>query len=231
MAGAVGRLLMRCRVDGAARIRMTGPCGATGPILVQVNTQAMNTPIRVQCLTRGRGDALPVLLRLERQLRTARGTWTPRPWPDPARLPLDSSGRGILLRRKTPALRTTEPLNAAIVMNSMDYDVHLFTDSETAEDAIVYRAQPSGLRLARQHRVHPPSTATVGAARPGPLITTSRPAPVRTESEAVGRLCRHGLPFLFYTDRNTGRGFLMYRRYDNDLGLIAPVRDTVAPWS
>jgi hypothetical protein len=32
---------------------------------------------------------------------------------------------------------------------AMDYDVHLFTDAATGEDAVVYRAGPSGLRLAR----------------------------------------------------------------------------------
>lgn len=34
-------------------------------------------------------------------------------------------------------------------LNAMDYDVHLFTDAATGEDAVVYRAGPSGLRLAR----------------------------------------------------------------------------------
>ncbi|MFD6357036.1 sigma 54 modulation/S30EA ribosomal C-terminal domain-containing protein [Nocardia tengchongensis] len=222
VAGAVGRLLMRYRLDRSARIRMTGPNCDTGPILVQVNTQPAGTSIRVQTLTHGRGDALPVLVRLERQLRTVRKAWSPRPWPDPTRPPLDAPGPGILLRRKTVAVQAIDPLTAAVVMDVMDYDVHLFTDVETGEDAIVYRAQPSGLRLARQHCVHPPRTAVVAAATPVPLITCPRPAPVLTEHEAADRVREHGLPFAFYTDFDTGRGHLVYRRYDSGLGLITP---------
>lgn len=225
VAGAVGRLLMRYRVDRSARIRMTGANCDAAPILVQVNTQPAGSSIRVQTLTNGRGDALPVLVRLERQLRTLRKAWSPRPWPDPARPLLDAPGPGILLRRKTIALQTAEPLTAAVVMDAMDYDVHLFTDAETGEDAIVYRARPSELRLARQHSVHPPHTATVG---PVPLITAPRPAPVLTEHEAAERVREHGLPFLFYTDLDTGRGHLVYRRYDSGLGLITPGYDAPA---
>ncbi|MGV9668900.1 sigma 54 modulation/S30EA ribosomal C-terminal domain-containing protein [Nocardia niigatensis] len=228
VAGAVGRLLMRFRVDPTARIRMTGPNCDSGPILVQVNAQPAGTPIRVQTLTYGRGDALPVLVRLERQLWTVREARSPRPWPDPTRPPLDAPGPGILMCRKTVALQTAEPLTAAVVMDAMDYDVHLFTDADTGDDAIVYRAQPSGLRLARQHCVHPPRTAAVAAATPVPLITCPRPAPVLTEHEAADRVREHGLPFLFYTDLDTGRGHLTYRRYDSGLGLITPAFDAGA---
>jgi hypothetical protein len=36
-------------------------------------------------------------------------------------------------------------------------------------------------------------------------------------------LCRSGLPFLFCTDPDSGRGGLLYRRHDGDLALVAPV--------
>ncbi|WP_317743409.1 sigma 54 modulation/S30EA ribosomal C-terminal domain-containing protein [Nocardia seriolae] len=229
VAGAVGRLLMRFRVDRSARIRMTASQPDKGPILVQVNLRPAGTPVRVQTLTHGPGDALPVLVRLERQLRTVRRAWSPRPWPDPTRSSLDAPGPGILVRRKAFALQTVEPLTAAVAMDAMDYDVYLFADAETGEDAIVYRALPSGLRLARQRGVHPPRAAMVSATVPVPLITCSRPAPVLTESEAGDRVREHGLPFLFYSDPDTARGHLMYRRYDSGLGLITPVDTTTSP--
>ncbi|MFD7842246.1 sigma 54 modulation/S30EA ribosomal C-terminal domain-containing protein [Nocardia sp. NPDC059764] len=225
VAGSVGRLLMRCRVDGSARIRMTASDCDGGPILAQVNTEPAGTPVRVQTIIQGHGDALPVLIRLERQLRTVRKAWSPRPWPDPARAPLDAPGPGILVRRKTVALHTTEPLTAALIMDTMDYDVHLFTDAETDQEAIVYRAQPSGLRLARQHHVHPPRAAVAAGAAPIPLTTCPHPALALTEPEAADRVREHGLPFLFYTDLDTGRGHLVYRRYDTGLGLIRPAVD------
>jgi hypothetical protein len=31
-------------------------------------------------------------------------------------------------------------------MDAMDYDVHLFTDADSGEDAVVFRAQDSGHR-------------------------------------------------------------------------------------
>jgi hypothetical protein len=118
-------------------------------------------------------------------------------------------------------------LQAVAVMDAMDYDVHLFTDAETREEAVVYRAGPSGLRLARQHRMYPPgwSWLSTAAVPPVPLIVNSRPTPTLSEAAAVGRLCEHGLRFLFFTDPATGRGQLVYPRYDGNLGLVTPIGD------
>mgnify|MGYP007061293597 CR=1 FL=1 len=109
-------------------------------------------------------------------------------------------------------------------MDAMDYDVHLFTDAETGEDAVVYRGGPSGLRLARQHTMYPPgwSWSPSTTIPPVPLIVNSLPTPVLSEVEAVGRVCEHGLRFLFFTDDATGRGRLLYLRYDGRLGLLTP---------
>ncbi|MEV4129547.1 hypothetical protein [Nocardia sp. NPDC049707] len=48
-------------------------------------------------------------------------------------------------------------------------------------------------------------------------------APLLSEAQAVDLLCRDGLAFLFFTDSRSGRGHLLYRRYDADPGLITPV--------
>lgn len=218
-AGAVGRLLRRNHVHGGARLRITGPNYESGPLLIQVNLHIGDTPARIQTPTQGHGDALPAVVRLERQIKALRAPWRPRPWPDPSRRPLDSPGPGEPTRRKSVSLTTGRPLTAAAVMDAMDYDVHLFTDADTGEDAVIYRAGPRGLRLARQYSVHPPRSTTDG---PEPLTINPRPAPVVTETQAAARVCEYGLPFLFYTDPNSGRGHVMYRRYDADLTLITP---------
>lgn len=94
---------------------------------------------------------------------------------------------------------------------------------------MVYRAGPSGLRLARQHHVFPQDGHVVAPQPPPvPLIVNSRPTPVLTEAAAVDRAREHGLPFLFFTDQATGRGQLLYSRYDGNLGLITPTGDGVA---
>ncbi|MGY2063251.1 sigma 54 modulation/S30EA ribosomal C-terminal domain-containing protein, partial [Nocardia gipuzkoensis] len=74
-----------------------------------------------------------------------------------------------------------------------------------------------------QHRVHPPSATTKG---PALFIVNPRPAMALNEDEAVDRLGEHGLPFLFYTDPGTGRGNLLYRRYDANMGLTTPDSDS-----
>ncbi|MGW4066388.1 sigma 54 modulation/S30EA ribosomal C-terminal domain-containing protein [Nocardia grenadensis] len=215
-AGAVGRLLERLDVPGGARLRITAP--ERGPLVIQVNLRIAGGAARVQTLTRRDGDALSTVRRLEWQITALRGVWRPRPWPDPTRQPLDTPGPGELVRRKPVPVVRCHPSTAAAVMDAMDYDTHLFVDADTGEDAIVYRAGPSGLRLAHCHSVHPPPAPSGAWA----CTVNPRPAPPLTEAGAVARLCKYGLPFLFYTDPGTGRGRLLYRRYDTDLALVLP---------
>ncbi len=61
---------------------------------------------------------------------------------------LSASAEAVIDRRKPVVLQRASPLGAVVVMDAMDYDVHLFTDAETGEDAVVYRAGPSRQRLA-----------------------------------------------------------------------------------
>ncbi|GAA4470741.1 hypothetical protein GCM10023170_088060 [Phytohabitans houttuyneae] len=102
-------------------------------------------------------------------------------------------------------------------MNAMDFDVALYTDAESGEEAIVYRAGPTGLCLSRQRSANPPSMPVTL-----PLTIDPRRVPRLTAAQAAHRLAEGWLPFVFFTDRRTRRGNLLYRRYDGDLGLIAP---------
>ncbi|MGS2811376.1 sigma 54 modulation/S30EA ribosomal C-terminal domain-containing protein [Nocardia sp. MW-W600-9] len=218
-AGAVARLLRKHGVTGGARLRIAGAQGGDPPMLVQVNL-SIGGPARIQVPTSGPGDALPVVTRVEESLTRRGSSWRPRPWPDPARPALEVAAPGRLARRKTVVPARCGPAAAAQVMDAMDYDAHLFVDAETGQDAVVYRAGPSGVRLARQRELRPPCGG-FGADIP-PIILTPRCAPVLAESEAMSRVAEYGLPFLFYTDASRGRGQLLYRRYDADLTLLTP---------
>ncbi|MFQ6394084.1 sigma 54 modulation/S30EA ribosomal C-terminal domain-containing protein [Nocardia sp. KC 131] len=227
---AIGRVLRRHHVDSAARVRVTVPPDATEPTLVQANIRFHDTPTRVQ-VTGPRGFAVTFAVeRLDRQIARL-ATSQARPWPDPARPPLARvTETRPIARRKLCALLTGTPTEATAVLDAMDYDAYLFTDSDTGEDAIVHWEESLGVRLTRQHAIVAPSVPAPQEEAPLtvnslPLTVDSGPTPILSEDEAAARLCGGGLPFLFFTDQGTGRGRLLYRRYDGDLTIVVPTDD------
>ncbi len=220
-AAAIEAVLRRHRLEAdGARVRMTVSACGHGPALVQVNLRVCGAQARVQIP--GPSTAMAVAsaaARLDRQIRRLTTAWEPWAWPDPLRRSLGVPLPGRIARVKDFRLHAGVPCQATAAMNAMDYDVYLFTDSETGEDAIVYRAGPTGVRLARQHSMHPSAMHVTL-----PLTVNPRTTPTLTADYAAHRLAEAWLPFLFYTDLGTGRGHLLYRRYDGDLGLIRPAQ-------
>jgi hypothetical protein len=226
VAAAVGRVLAHRGITGGARVRLSDANCADGPMLVQVNLWVRDTAVRMQVVAAGIDDLPPALARLDRQIVRMRAAWRPRPWPDQTRQALTAPAAAMITRRKRATLLCGTPMQAVAVMDAKDYDAHLFTDAETGEDAVVYRAGPSGLRLARQRHMYPPGwswSPATPSAPPVPLIVNSRPTPALWEADAVHRLCAHSLRFVFFTDPASGRGQLLYPRYDGNLGLITPI--------
>lgn len=122
-----------------------------------------------------------------------------------------------ILRHKAFTLAVATPDEAAFDMDAMDYDFHLFTDPDTGRDSVIYRAGPTGYRVA----------GTAAAAKPAgpaamPLTVSSAPAPCLAISEAIERLELTGQPFVFFVDADTERGNILYHRYDGHYGLITP---------
>ncbi|WP_433520200.1 sigma 54 modulation/S30EA ribosomal C-terminal domain-containing protein [Nocardia pseudovaccinii] len=215
---AIDRALRCQHADVPARVRLTGPPCGEGPTLAQANVVFGNVPVRVQ--VPGPGEFIATFLadRLDRQLSRLNAEAVLRYWPDPARPPLAGpTDEKPIVRRKHCALLTGTPDEAVRAMDAMDYDAYLYTDAETGEDAIVYWAGPLGVRLSRQHRQQPPESASAS-----PLTMNPHPTPRLTEAEAAARLCRYGLPFLFFTDPSSRRGRLLYRRYDGALAIVLP---------
>ncbi|MER7506609.1 sigma 54 modulation/S30EA ribosomal C-terminal domain-containing protein [Nonomuraea pusilla] len=127
----------------------------------------------------------------------------------------------MIVRRKTYALERAIPDEAVFDMEQSDYDFHLFTEAATGQDSVVYRAGPrsrgDGYRMAQLD----PRPGLLGPVRAA-LTVSPVPAPVLTEQEAVERLEFTGRPFVFYADAATGRGCVLYHRYDGHYGLITP---------
>lgn len=116
-----------------------------------------------------------------------------------------------IVRRKTFALAPMTPDEAAYEMGLLGHDFYLFTDSRSGRDAVVY-VDGEGRFAIRGEAVPNDQSAS--------LVEMVGSAPMLSESEAVARLDLSGEPFVFYLDRETGRGRVLYLRYDGHYGLI-----------
>ncbi len=209
-------------VDGL-RIRLTE---TGGRVVAQVNARAARRPIRVQVAAATFDQATDDLAgRLTGRILEAAACWSPRPWPNgdmsvPSRVPPGERalGPGLLTRIKPVPLAACPPEVAVSVMDLMDYPVHAFIDADTGLDAIVYRAGPAGYRLARLRPAPPPAPNVI------PLTADPLPPPTVTPEQAITRLEDTGLGYLFFIGPDTGRGQLLYRRFDSRYGLLHGAR-------
>ncbi|GAA1403052.1 dormancy-associated translation inhibitor [Kitasatospora putterlickiae] len=248
VVGGADALVESLRVR-VGTIGATGSPGATGSlggadeagVLTQVNAEVDGRRIRVQEAAADLGEALDRLAEgLRARMNAVTSGWTPRPWPRRTRalLTADAPGAAVagtavagsavarselpypagpqrVVRRKRAQLVWCSPDAAARTMDAMDYDIHLFTDPATETDAVVYRVGPTGYRLARTVAAGPPTRPAV------PLTLSPCGAPELTEDQAVDRLNGAELPYLFFAQPGSGRGRVLYRRFDGGLGLIA----------
>jgi hypothetical protein len=127
--------------------------------------------------------------------------------------PIDERG---VVRHKSYGLARMTPDEAAADMELLDYDFHLFTELSTSQDSVVYRAD-DGYRMAQMH----PKTDRLGPTDTD-FTVSELPAPKLDLPEAETRLEAFGQPFLFFVNAQSGRGNLIYHRYDGDYGLITP---------
>ncbi|SDM35674.1 ribosome hibernation promotion factor [Allokutzneria albata] len=101
-----------------------------------------------------------------------------------------------LVRRKTYAPEPMSITDARTDMGLLDHDFYLFVDRETGRDTVI------------THDDHAVLDAAV--------------APVLPLVHAIERLDLSNEPFVFFVDVDTGRGSLVYLRYDGHYGLISP---------
>lgn len=220
-----------------ARVRLTlsADPARPRPLIAQATLDVNGRPVRAQVAGTGVTQALGLLRdalarqmgRLAEHWESRRGRlpstepheWrhTSEPTHRPEYFPRPADERQVV-RHKTVELARATTDEAAFDLDLMDYDFHLFTDLDTDQDSVLYRAGPTGYRLA-QVSPDPERRWTTAV----PLTLSERPAPTLSLAEAIDRLGATGLPFLFYADRGTGRGHVLYRRYDGHYGLITPV--------
>jgi ribosome-associated translation inhibitor RaiA len=220
-----------------ARVKLTMAAdpAVERPAIVQANIDLNGQPVRAQAVAATMRDAIEMMsdklrVQLERAARNwarLRGGQAPRAgttgeWRHQSapsqRLPyfprpLDERG---VVRHKSYGLSKLTPDEAAADMELLDYDFHLFTERSTSQDSVVYRAS-HGYRMA-QVRPKPDRLGPMA----GVFSVSEVPAPRLDIGEAETRLEAFGQPFLFFVNAASGRGNLIYHRYDGDYGLITP---------
>ncbi|MFD2420308.1 sigma 54 modulation/S30EA ribosomal C-terminal domain-containing protein [Amycolatopsis pigmentata] len=97
-------------------------------------------------------------------------------------------------------------------LKALGYQFHLFTDTSTGQDCVLYRTT-GGYRL-EQVNTQPPVPLD------GLVTVSPHPAARLTLAEARERFDLEGRPFLFFADSATARGAVLYQRDDGDLGLV-----------
>jgi ribosome-associated translation inhibitor RaiA len=222
-----------------ARIRLTrsGDPARELPVIIQVNLDVNGRLVRAQVAARSAHEAIDLVHdRVRRRLEGLARDWQARrggmptaephewrhgrqPARHPDHYPRPAEDRQVV-RHKTYELATATPDEAAFDMDLMDYEFHLFTDAGCGRDAVVYRAGPTGYRLAFVGG--PPAHLATPTAVP--VTVSSRPPPPLSLAEAINQLNGTGRPFLFFADPGSGRGRVLYRRYDGHYGLIIPAR-------
>ncbi len=153
-----------------------------------------------------------------------------------------------LVRHKTFVVDDMTPDEAAFDMEQLDYDFHLFRDLASGRDALLVRdvdgyrldrlgpadgelaaparppggdaGQGSGARGAASLATAPNSALTSINGRE--VVERAEPAPVLSVAEAIERMDSGGERLVFFANATTGRGTVLYRRYDGHYGLISP---------
>lgn len=218
-----------------ARVRLTRYAGRDLPmqVVAQVNVVVADRMVRAQLSAPTADEAIDGaaaglrwrLNRLGRRLAAERsgdvgptpGGWRPVYLPTPAGLLNPRNRPRKLVRAKSCRLAVQDADAAAFTMELRDYPFHLFADDATGAESLLYRGGPTGYRLLRTVAGPDPRGVTV------PLSVRGWPAPVLPVARAVEVLnSTPARSFVFFTDPSTGRGRVLYRRYDGDLAMLSP---------
>lgn len=121
-----------------------------------------------------------------------------------------------VVRHKTFALRPMTADEASLDLELLGHDFYLFTEVHTGLDAVLHVLE--GGRL----RVHFGGDGTDRPADCDATIAMGEPGVVLTLADAEERLDVGHEQMVFFVDADSGRGQVVYRRYDGHYGLITP---------
>ena len=125
--------------------------------------------------------------------------------------------RRALIRTHT---KLTSPAQAAVAIDELSdlgLEFGLFTEKASHQDSVVWHDPRGGYHLAKLT----PRPDELGPCGPDVELDPV-PPPTMTDAEAITRLDRTEAAFVFFRDRATGRGKVLYRRTHGGYGLIGP---------
>lgn len=234
--GALGRLAHRPVLHARVKLTRHHDPAVELSVVAQANIDVEGRLVRAQAAGATAREAVDRLeARLRRRLERVARHWEARrgglpavgvtnewrhqsePAHRPNYWPKPIEDRRIV-RRKSFTLSACTVDDAAFEMELLDYDFHLFTEQGTGIASVLYRAGPTGYRLAQVAAMPSEQMAPFDL----PLTISPHPAPCMTTEQAVERLNLLGLPFVFFVDAAQGRASVLYHRYDGDFGLITP---------
>jgi ribosome-associated translation inhibitor RaiA len=144
------------------------------------------------------------------------GTWRSGDLPSsrPDFFPRPPSEREIV-RRKTWSGDRSSITDALFDLYALDHRFFLFTDVSDGVDSVVYE-DDGEVKLRRLTGDTPDGLERFE------IGVVEAPAPEMTDEQAADRVDSSNEPFVFYKDSATGRGAVLYRRYDGHYGLVEP---------
>ena len=129
-----------------------------------------------------------------------------------------------IVRHKTFVLAAETPDDAASDLELLDHDFLLFRNGETAEDNVLHRLRSGGYAL-----IEPTKHADQLESCVAPITSSSHVPGRMSLTDATGLLDLGAEPFVFFIDSRTGRGNVVYRRYDGHYGVVAPASGSEVP--
>ncbi|RAV09338.1 HPF/RaiA family ribosome-associated protein [Mycolicibacterium sp. GF69] len=227
------RFLHRPLLHAHVKLSRPGDPALERPVITQANLDMDGRLVRAEAEGETARDAIDRLdERLRRRLRRAADHWEARrdgrsiriphdtdaePDHRPGRLAVAPEERQVV-RHKSFALAPCTVDEAAVEMELLDYDFHLFTEQRTGMASVLYKDGPTGHRLAQVQPASEEQLAPFELA----LTISPQPAPCITVEQAAERMGLLGLPFMFFIDAAQGRAGVLYHRYDGHYGLITP---------
>jgi hypothetical protein len=118
-------------------------------------------------------------------------------------------------RRKAFVLEPMDVAEAALEMDALDHAFFLYRDAATGTDALLYRRDDGRLAV-----IEPPGAHINQGDPPRERSRLSQPIDLR---RAVSEMDELSHRFLFFENEQTGRGNVIYLRFDGHYGLIEPL--------